>query len=223
MKTINGFFFTENKKPKYLVIKHKILGSKYTLKKCPHCNNGTLEQFYYQFTLTRTKINNFGVYTFLGCDKCNTYKIHTGKYKELSVYDVCNKSTSVNAKEYKELLNLYENSINVVKFLDDFPQRRFSKDLSLKSLKKMINNEQYYSMVVNEIKFYRPNMKECCNNNCNQGRNCKLKHEFNCFSILTSSLFFALAVLFFLFVLVCAENITGYISNILESIVFSSF
>lgn len=67
-------------------------------------------------------------------------------------------------------------------------------------------------------------MNKCCNNNCNQGRNCKLKHDLNCFSILASSLLiFALVGVFFLFVLIYAEDITGYISNVLENIIFSSF
>lgn len=77
----------------------------------------------------------------------------------------------------------------------------------------MLNHDQIYSMVVNEIQFYRQSMK-----------NCKLKRDFNCFSILASSLLtFTLIVLFFLFALIYGENITGYISNVLESIIFSSF
>lgn len=222
MKTISGFFLDE--KPKYLVIKDKILDSKYTLGKCNFCENGTLEQYYYQFILMRTIKNNLGVFTFLGCDKCNTYKIHAGKYKELNVYDVCNKSNSVNAAEYTQLLSLYKNSNNIVKFLDDFPQRRFSKDLTLAGIRKMLNHEQIYSMVVNEIQFYRPSMKECCNNNCNQGRNCKLKQEFNCFAKLAmNTLMFAILLLFLSLTYTYAEDITGYISNVLEKIIFSSF
>jgi hypothetical protein len=213
MSLIQNLFYTEKKKPKYLVIKDKPLCSLHgILKKCNHCNDGHLEIFYFKFVLLRTKINNFGAFTFLGCDKCNTYKINAGKFIELNVYDVCNKQ-SVNEKEYKELLSLYENSNNVVKFLDDFPQRRFSKDLTLAGIKKMLNHDQIYSMVVNEIQFYRPSMK-----------NCKLKRDFNCFSILASSLLiFTSILLFFLFVLIYGENITGYISNVLESIIFSSF
>ena len=161
----------------------------------------------------RTIKNNFGVFTFLGCDKCNTYKIHAGKYKELNVYDVCNKSNSVNAAEYTQLLSLYKNSNNIVKFLDDFPQRRFSKDLTLAGIRKMINSDQIYSMVVNEIEFYRPSMK-----------NCKLKHEFNCFAKLTMNiLMFAILLLFLSFMYTYAEDIAGYISNVLENIIFSSF
>jgi len=225
MSLIQNLFFTEAKKPKYLVIKDKppLCSTKGILKKCPHCNDGSLEIFYFKFVLSRTKINNFGVYIFLGCDKCNTYKINTGKFKELNVYDVCNKKNSVNA-EYTQLLNLYENPNNIVKFLDDFPQRRFSKDLTLAGIRKMLNHEQIYSMVVNEIQFYRPGMKSCCNNNCNQGRNCKLKHDFNCFAKITLNiLMLAFLTVFLSITYTYAEDITGYISNVLESIVFNSF
>lgn len=224
MSLIQNLFFTEAKKPKYLVIKDKPLPSPHgILKKCNHCNDGHLEIFYFKFVLSRTKINNFGAFTFLGCDKCNTYKIHTGKYKEINVYDVGNKQ-SVNEKEYKELLSIYENSDNIVKFLDDFPQRRFSKDLTLAGIRKMLNHEQIYSMVLNEVQFYRPGMKSCCNNNCTQGRNCKLKHEFNYFAKLTMNiLMFAILLLFLSLTYTYAEDITGYISNVLENIIFSFF
>lgn len=213
MSLIQNLFYTEKNKPKYLVIKDKPLCShNRLLKKCHHCNDGVLEIFYFKFVISRTKINNFGVYTFLGCDKCNTYKINIGKYKELNVYDVCNKK-SVNEKEYKELLSLYENSNNIVKFLDDFPQRRFSKDLTLAGIRKMLNHEQIYSMFVNEIEFYRQSMK-----------NCKLKHEFNCTVKLAKIiLMFTVLSLFLLFTYSYAEDVAGYINNVLESIIFSSF
>ena len=109
MSLIQNLFHTEAKKPKYLVIKDKppLCSTKGILKKCPHCNEGTLEQYYYRFTLTRMLKNQFNVYTFLGCDKCNTYVNHGGICKELNVYDIGEKSTSVNEKEYKHLLNRY--------------------------------------------------------------------------------------------------------------------
>jgi hypothetical protein len=215
MSLIQNLFHTEAKKPKYLVIKDKppLCSTKGILKKCPHCNEGTLEQYYYRFTLTRMLKNQFNVYTFLGCDKCNTYVNHGGICKELNVYDIGEKSTSVNEKEYKHLLNRYENSNYVVKFFDDFPQKRFSKDLTLAGIRKMVNHEHYYSMIVNEIEFYRPSMK-----------NCKLKHEFNYFAKLTMNiLMFAILLLFLSLTYTYAEDITGSISNVLENIIFSSF
>jgi len=212
---IDGFLYARNRKETYLILQNKKLEQKTNLsiKKCPHCNEGTLEQYYYRFTLTRMLKNQFNVYTFLGCDKCNTYVNHGGICKELNVYDIGEKSTSVNEKEYKHLLNRYENSNYVVKFFDDFPQKRFSKDLTLAGIRKMINHDHFYSMVVNEIEFYRSSMK-----------NCKLKHDFDCFAKLTLNiLMLAFLTVFLSITYTYAEDITGYISNVLESIVFNSF
>lgn len=67
-------------------------------------------------------------------------------------------------------------------------------------------------------------MNKCCNNNCNQGKNCKLKHDLNCFAKLTLNiLMLAFLTVFLSITYTYAEDITGYISNVLESIVFNSF